>query len=131
MRTGSHQAGPGHVSALDPCLSKGWVLSASESRGPAVGSPVLRREVWDPSRRPGSHFPWPCGDPGVIHVAGQRVVCHATRGSCASIASSYCSKGYPCFRVPTVAPGPTSGEDASLQVGPKPNWRAIFGHLLT
>jgi hypothetical protein len=34
------------------------------------------------------------------------------------IASSHCSKGYPYFRVPTVAPGPTSGEDASLQVGP-------------
>jgi hypothetical protein len=31
----------------------------------------------------------------------------------------YSSRGYPCFRVPTVAPGPTSGEDASLQVGPK------------
>jgi hypothetical protein len=30
----------------------------------------------------------------------------------------YSSKGYPSFRVPTVAPGPTSGEDASLQVGP-------------
>jgi hypothetical protein len=32
---------------------------------------------------------------------------------------SHCSKGYPCFRVPAVAPGRTSGEDASLQVGPK------------
>jgi hypothetical protein len=31
----------------------------------------------------------------------------------------YSSKGYPSFRVPTVALGPTSGEDASLQVGPK------------
>jgi hypothetical protein len=34
-------------------------------------------------------------------------------------APSHCSKGYPYVRVPTVAPGPTSGEDASLQVGPK------------
>jgi hypothetical protein len=34
-------------------------------------------------------------------------------------ASSYSSKGYPCFRVPTVATGPTSGEFVSLQVGPK------------
>jgi hypothetical protein len=36
---------------------------------------------------------------------------------------SYCSKGYPCFRVPTVAPRPASGEDTSLQVGPKLDWR--------
>jgi hypothetical protein len=36
---------------------------------------------------------------------------------------SHCSKGYPCFRVPIVAPGPTSGEDTSLQVGPKLDWR--------
>jgi hypothetical protein len=34
-------------------------------------------------------------------------------------ASSYSSKGYPSFRVPTVSPGLTSGEDASLQVGRK------------
>jgi hypothetical protein len=44
---------------------------------------------------------------------------HATKGSRVGTASSYSSKGYPSFRVPTVAPGPTSGEDASLQVGPK------------
>jgi hypothetical protein len=36
-----------------------------------------------------------------------------------STASLYCSKGYPRFRVPIVAPGPASGEDTSLQVGPK------------
>jgi hypothetical protein len=36
---------------------------------------------------------------------------------------SHYSKGYPCFRVPTVAPGPTSGKDTSLQVGPKLDWR--------
>jgi hypothetical protein len=44
---------------------------------------------------------------------------HATKDSRVSTASSYSSKGYPSFRVPTVAPGPTSGEDASLQVGQK------------
>jgi hypothetical protein len=44
MRTGPHQAGPGHVSAPDPCLSKAWVFSAPESRDPAVGSP-------DPTQR--------------------------------------------------------------------------------
>jgi hypothetical protein len=56
-------------------------------------------------------------------VVGSGAVHHATRDSHAGTASSYCSKGYPCFRVPTVAPGPTSGEDTSLQVGPKLGWR--------
>jgi hypothetical protein len=44
---------------------------------------------------------------------------HATKDSRVGTASSYSSKGYPSFKVPTVAPGPTSGEVASLQVGPK------------
>jgi hypothetical protein len=52
-------------------------------------------------------------------VVGSGVVYHGTRGSHVGIASSYCSKGYPYFRVPIVAPGPTSGEEASLQVGLK------------
>jgi hypothetical protein len=44
---------------------------------------------------------------------------HATKDSRVGTAFLYSSKGYPSFWVPTVAPGPTSGEDASLQVGPK------------
>jgi hypothetical protein len=44
MRTGPHQAGPGHVSAPDPCLSKAWVFSVPESRDLAMGSP-------DPTQR--------------------------------------------------------------------------------
>jgi hypothetical protein len=44
---------------------------------------------------------------------------HATIDSRMGAVLLYSSRGYPCFRVPTVAPGPTSGEDASLQVGPK------------
>jgi hypothetical protein len=75
----------------------------------------------------------PCG--GVRRYCGPRVVAqgwdesrlgptHTTfttrlRDSRVGTASLYSSKGYPSFRVPTVAPGPTSGEDASLQVGPK------------
>jgi hypothetical protein len=43
---------------------------------------------------------------------------HATKDSRVGTASLYGSKGYLCFRVLTVAPGVTSGEDASLQVGP-------------
>jgi hypothetical protein len=58
-------------------------------------------------------------------VVGSGAVYHATRDSRAGTASSYCSKGYPYFRVPTVAPGPTSGEDTSLQVGPKPDWLLV------
>jgi hypothetical protein len=56
-------------------------------------------------------------------VVGSGAIHHATRDSRVGIASSYCSKGYTCFRVPTVALGPTSGEDMSLQVGPKLDWR--------
>jgi hypothetical protein len=56
-------------------------------------------------------------------VVGSGAVHHVTRDSSAGTASSYCSKGYPCFRVMTVAPGPTSGEDTSLQVGPKLDWQ--------
>jgi hypothetical protein len=34
-------------------------------------------------------------------VVGSGAVHHATRDSCAGTAPSYCSKGYPYFRVPT------------------------------
>jgi hypothetical protein len=52
-------------------------------------------------------------------VVGWGVVYHATRDSRMGTVPSHYSKGYPYFRVPTVAPGPASGEDTSLQVGPK------------
>jgi hypothetical protein len=44
---------------------------------------------------------------------------HTTKDSRVGTGSSCSSEGYPSFRVPTVALGPTLGEDASLQVGPK------------
>jgi hypothetical protein len=47
-----------------------------------------------------------------------RLLYHTTKDNRMGTASPYGSKGYPCSRVPTVAPGPTLGEDASLQVGP-------------
>jgi hypothetical protein len=56
-------------------------------------------------------------------VVRSSAVYHAARDSRVGTVSSYYSKGYPCFTVPTVAPGPTSGEDTSLQVGPKLDWR--------
>jgi hypothetical protein len=62
---------------------------------------------------------WSRGGPGAAHAEGSGAVHRATRDSRAGTVSSYCSKGYPLFRVLTVAPGPTSGEDTSLQVGPK------------
>jgi hypothetical protein len=51
-------------------------------------------------------------------------------------APSHYSKGYPCFKVPTVAPGPASGEDTSLQVGPKLECRLarrfrVFADVIT
>jgi hypothetical protein len=52
-------------------------------------------------------------------VVGTGVVYRAARDRRTGTMSSYCSKGYPWFRVPTVAPGPASGEDTSLQVGSK------------
>jgi hypothetical protein len=79
--------------------------------------------VWTRCRYLGVyHLLQPRGGPGAVHVVGSGVVYHATRDSRVGTVSSYCSKGYPCFRVPTVAPGPTSVEDTSLQVGPKLDW---------
>jgi hypothetical protein len=48
------------------------------------------------------------------YVAGLGAAPHVTWGCRTGAASSYCRRGYPCLEVPTVAPGPTSGEGASL-----------------
>jgi hypothetical protein len=53
---------------------------------------------------------------------GSGVVLRAARGHCMGVMPSCCRRGYPWFRVPTVAPGPASGEDVSLQVGPESDW---------
>jgi hypothetical protein len=52
-------------------------------------------------------------------VVGSGAVHRADRDCRRGTVPSYYSKGYPCSRVPTVAPGPASGEGTSLQVGPK------------
>ena len=83
----------GHVAAPDPPTWWGQVLLLAQSSRPRLG----RVMAW-------SHI---------------QLFYHATKDSRVGTASLYSSKGYPSFRVPTVAPGPTSGEDASLQVGPK------------
>jgi hypothetical protein len=59
-------------------------------------------------------------------MVGSCVVRHATKDSRMDTEPSYCSNGYPFSRVLTVAPGPASGEDTSLQVGPKLDCRLVF-----
>jgi hypothetical protein len=83
----------GHVAAPEPPTWWGRVLLLAQSSRPRLG----RAMVW-------SH---------ALHLY------HATKDNRVDTASSYGSKGYPCSRVLTVALRPTSGEDASLQVGPK------------
>jgi hypothetical protein len=53
------------------------------------------------------------------HVVGSGAVLRVDWRRRTRTVSSCCRRGYPLFRVPTVAPGPASGEDASLQVGPE------------
>jgi hypothetical protein len=66
-------------------------------------------------------------------VVGSSAVHHATRDSRVGIVSLYCSKGYPCFRVPIVAPGPPLGRIRAYRWGQSlfGDWRAAFVHLLT
>jgi hypothetical protein len=93
-----------------------WELRTRTHMGPVFlcGGP-------DPTVLPGMYYPSsPRGALRPAHVVGSGVVLRVTWRCCTGAASSYCRRGYPCFKVPTVAPGPTSGEGASLQVGPKP-----------
>jgi hypothetical protein len=83
----------GHVAAPDPPMWWGQVLLLAQSSRPRLG----RVMAW-------SHI---------------QLFYHATKNSRVGTVFLYSSKGYLSFRVPTVAPRPTSGEDASLQVGPK------------
>jgi hypothetical protein len=83
----------GHVAAPDPPMWWGQTLLLARSSRPRLE----RVMAW-------SHI---------------YLFYHATKDSRVGTASLYSSKGYPSFRVPTVAPGLTSGEDASLHVGPK------------
>ena len=83
----------GHMAASDPPMWWGQVLLLAQSSRPRLG----RVMAW-------SHI---------------QLFYHATKSSRVGTVFLYSSKGYPSFRVPIVAPRPTSGEDASLQVGPK------------
>jgi hypothetical protein len=82
-----------HVAAPEPSTWWGRVLLLAQSSHPRLG----RVTAW-----PHAQFHY-----------------HVTKDSRVGTGSSYSSKGYPSFRVPTMAFGPTSGEDASLQMGLK------------
>jgi hypothetical protein len=47
------------------------------------------------------YLSWPRGGPVAVHVVGSGVVCHATKDSRMDAAPSYCSNGYPFYRVLT------------------------------
>jgi hypothetical protein len=83
----------GHVAAPDSPMWWGQALLLAQSSRPRLGR--------------------------VMALSHTQLFYHATKYSRVGTMSLYSSKGYPSFRVPIVAPGPTSGEDASLQVGPK------------
>jgi hypothetical protein len=98
----------GHVRASEPSTWRGRVLSLAQSSRPRLG----RAMVW-------SHA---------------QLLYHATKDRRVGTATSYSSKGYPCFRVLTVAPR------AHLRGGCKPaggansligDWRAASARLLT
>jgi hypothetical protein len=110
-------------------------------RGPALshGSPDPLTMSWSASPLLATWRPWSRPRGGAGCCRGSRVAARAwsdlrlgptygtptTRLGDSGVGSLslYGSRGYPSFRVPTVAPGPTSGEDTSLRVGPKSDWR--------
>jgi hypothetical protein len=78
----------------------------------------------DPMVLPVTYHPSsPRGALRPAHVVGSGAALRVTRRCRTGAAPSYCRRGYPLFRVPTVAPEPASEEDVSLQVGPESDWR--------
>jgi hypothetical protein len=94
----------GHVTAPEPSTWWGQALLLAQSSRPRLG----RVMVWS-------------------HV---QLLYHATKDSCVGTTSSYCSKGYPSFRVPTkpkhqVVPNATNAQEKT-----KATWR-IFRSFKT
>ena len=137
----SHSRG-GHVSAPDPHSCRGLPgLEALPGPGPylrdlgltrgtrhallGAPDPLVQGSGVLPRRSGPIDAPWGvlsflatrCSQPCPCCGVGCCFPCD--RGCRTGAASSYCRRGYPCFKVPTVALGPASGEDVSLQVGPK------------
>jgi hypothetical protein len=92
-----------------------WELRTRTHRGPVSlyggPDPIMHPRMYYLSSLRGALIPALAVGSG----AALRVTWRCRTGA----ASSYCRRGYPCFKVPTVAPEPTSGEGASLQMGPK------------
>jgi hypothetical protein len=61
-------------------------------------------------------------------VVGSGVVHHTTRDSCVGTVSSCCSKGYPCFRVPTTPMG-TNGH-LDLDTGGKSVEQKVYQSMI-
>jgi hypothetical protein len=122
----AHRIKPVHVSVPDPCLGQGipcsgtllWVARSLlggvriPSKGPGMltwGSRTVRTgvrcflvEVRSNWLHPGIyHLFWPGGAPGAVHAVWSGAVYRAARDCRTGTVPSYCSKGYPWFRVPT------------------------------
>jgi hypothetical protein len=96
-------------------------MSSQELQTCTHRGPVFLCEGPDPMMLPGMYYlSSPRGALRPAHVVGSGAALYVTWRCRMGATSSYCRRGYPYFKVPTVAPGPTSGEGASLQVGPKP-----------
>jgi hypothetical protein len=77
--------------------------SVSQVRLSCTGFSAFHAVSPDPLRVSGARpFPWPRGDPKAADVVRRRAVRRATRDFSAGTAPLPCSKGYPCFKVPTI-----------------------------
>jgi hypothetical protein len=107
---------PGHASAPDPCSCQGfpcprtllWPGPYPRVPGHNRGSGLCIQGSSIPSRRSGSadtswiyHPSLPYGAPSSAHMVGTSDVHCVAKERRTGTASSYCSKGYPCFRVLT------------------------------
>jgi hypothetical protein len=120
----SHSRG-GHVSAPDPYSCRGLPgLGALLGPGPYSKGPRaylrgltcplggfgpvstgVRRPFGGPdlSMHLGEFYlSLPHGAPNPAHAVGSGAASRVTGGCCTGAASSYCRKGYPCLKVPTV-----------------------------
>jgi hypothetical protein len=93
----------------DVCLLA-WSPQSPGTRGGSRAAPSWEREP----------EPWGHVAASELHSAGRREPLSWHEA---------CTQGYPVLRVPTVAPGPTSGEDANPRVGPTSFPRAAFRSL--
>jgi hypothetical protein len=113
----STKRGPGPVPGVRPVPTE--VLDPARRSGPDMqGSSTFQWWVRTHRRFLGGYcLPWPRGDPEAVHVVWSGTVYRATRDSRAGTMPSCCSKGYPYFRIPTVALGPPQGRIRACRWG--------------